>query len=55
MIARYELYADQGQGGIMIEVSEALEPLLEYEREHKGEASFAIRLPSGEWFDWRKA
>jgi hypothetical protein len=48
----YEIWATQGQGGIKIHETETLEEALKYILSHKGEASFAIKLPDGRWHKW---
>jgi len=50
--APFELWATQGQGGAMQEEFPTLEEALLYVEQHKDDASFAIKLPDGSWYDW---
>jgi len=50
----FEIWASQGQSGIKIEEVSSLEIALKYIEDHEGEASFAIKLPNGEWYKWQK-
>jgi len=47
----FEVWATQGQGGVLDASYPTLEAALAHLERHKGSASFGIKLPSGDWFD----
>jgi hypothetical protein len=51
---KYVILATQGQGGGQVEECDTLADALRYCEGHKGEASFAVVLPNGEWHKWEK-
>lgn len=52
MNEKYELWVSQGQGGSKEEEFDSLKEALDHVEKHKGEASFAILYPTGEWHEW---
>jgi hypothetical protein len=48
----YEIWASQGPGGVLVVTTTTLSRALRYCIEHYGEASFAIKYPTGEWHRW---
>jgi hypothetical protein len=48
----YELWVTQGQGGSKEREFASLQEALDHVKEHVGEASFAIMLPNGSWYQW---
>jgi hypothetical protein len=50
----YEVWITQGQGGGKVAEFPTRKQALAYIKEHKGEGSFAVKLPSGKWYDWSK-
>jgi hypothetical protein len=45
----YEVHGTQGQGSMLFETFNNLKDALKYVKDHKGEASFGIKYPSGRW------
>lgn len=52
MEKKYEIWATQGQGGVLIKKVLSLKMALRYFKKHEGEASFGIKYPNGKWHDW---
>ena len=48
----FEVWATQGQGGVLDNTYPTLEEALAHVEKHKGEASFGIKYPSGNWHEW---
>jgi hypothetical protein len=50
----YEVWMTQGQGSgdTPDETFPTLQQALKFVEKHKGECSFAIRLPNGKWHTW---
>lgn len=53
----YKIWVTQGQGpGTKPEIEKnSLSEALEYVKDHKGEASFAIQCPDGTWYKCKHA
>jgi len=49
---RYVIWATQGQGGLPLTDFGTLEEALTFTEENKGDASFAIVYPNGEFHKW---
>ncbi len=47
-----EVWGTQGQGGVKIAEFVSFKEAYTYVEEHKGEMSFAIKFPSGAWYEW---
>jgi hypothetical protein len=50
---RHIVMATQGQGGIPVRSYARLGWALRYIERHRGEASFGVILPTGEWHTWK--
>lgn len=50
---KYEIWATQGQGGVLMKKVLSLKLALRYVKKHKGEASFAIKYPNRRWHEWK--
>jgi hypothetical protein len=51
---QHVVWATQGQGGIPLAEFDTLEEALSYTERNKGEMSFGIMQPSGEWHKWTR-
>jgi len=49
----YKLWATQGQGGSVDATFDTLEEAIAAAERMKGEASFAIELPDGTFYEWK--
>ena len=49
----YQVMATQGQGGVCVAKYTTLGWALRYVERHKGEGSFAIIYPNGEYHKWK--
>jgi len=48
----FEVWATQGQGGVLDETYPTFEEALAHVEQHKGDASFGIKYPNGNWHKW---
>jgi hypothetical protein len=48
----YEIYINQGQGKVVVKTMHSLHDAVKYTNDHKGEGVFAIKCPSGKWYEW---
>jgi len=48
----FQVYLTQGQGALKGPIFKTLQEALTHVEQHKGEASFGIKLPDGNWHQW---